>query len=610
MVDDDSRNSALPSLLVVDDDAPICKLLVRGLSRGSSFEVESVSSASAARERMAERSFDVVITDIAMPGEDGISLMHWGREHHPTASWIVLTGHATVNVAVRALQLGAFDFIMKPVQMATLRNAVENAFNQQRLRSERDRLQLELAQRNELLRLRVDELEEACARLDEQAERIQADLCRAAMIQRALLPEVPPDTPGMSLHALYCPSQIVGGDLYDAVRLDRRHLALLIADAAGHGLSAAMLAVLFRSRLPLKDPEVDLPWRPSQVLEAANQCLLRGSTGPGLFVTAAYCLVDLVERKLWLASAGHPPLILQRSSGEFARLFHTGPALGLYPDARFSNQEILLEDEDRLLLYTDGLSDRLAGKAGGSSDTVIQALESGSGVDSSSDEIAQLKHLARLDTPDAAAEAQTDDIAIVSLRVTAQGSEFDNGDAPTGPATAVPELDGECEILAGRCASRLMVSIRGRATWSHSAAFQHACAAALDSDRDVLVDLTLCTQLDSTLLGTIHELAMRAERAHLEFRLQGVTPPIRALLEELGMKPMLDHIVSVTLPLPTEMNTVSGTDPDAKARWLRILRAHEALAALNERNRKQFDPLVEMLRNEIAQSHPDETGEP
>ena len=604
MPDEPDRARAKPSILVVDDEAAVCKLLERLLNGSGAFDLHTAGSAAEARSQLALQSFDLVVTDVAMPGEDGIQLMQWGRQHHPDTCWIVLTGQGTVDAAVRALKLGAYDFISKPVAVTTLRNAVSNALSQQSLQRERDQLYQRIQESNQALSEHVRELQQACALLEEQAETIQADLRRAALIQRALLPRVPPTTPGLSVHALYRPSHIVGGDLYDVVRLDRRYVALLIADAAGHGLSAAMLAVLFRNRLAMVDPETEMPYGPRRVLESANASLLQDVAVPGLFLTAAYCVVDTADLRVTVASAGHPPLILQRASGEFERLFHTGPALGLYDDATFVEEEAVLGQGDRLLLHTDGLYDRLPAGERSWSDAVIDRLQQSGRTAAVSDEDALLRALAGVDEADPSPPPQEDDIALLSLRVDLDPSRLDNGVPLPVSAPLGSSLNEGCQVLVGGDTRRVTLTIRGRANWSHGPALHELCADALDTGTDVVIDLTLCQQLDSTLLGTIHELATRAEERHCEFRVQGAIPPVRDLFAELGMTRMLDHMVPFTLPLPTEMRTLTGGDGDPRARWLRILHAHESLALLNERNRREFEPVVERLRKELGEVNP------
>ncbi len=590
-------SSPSSSILLVDDDAAILRVLIRMLAKEPGLSIETAESASAAREQLSRRTFDLVISDLSMPGEDGISLMQWANEHHPGTTWIVLTGHGTLQSAVRALQLGAFHFISKPVNKTLLRSAVMSALERHHLRAERDRLLAELEDRNRRLRENVEELEEACALLEEQSQLLQADLRRAALIQRALLPQTPPQTPGLAIHALYRLSQTVGGDLYDVVRLDRRHVVVLIADAAGHGLSAAMLAVLFRSRLAMVDADPHEPTRPGKVLELANHALLSGFTPQGLFLTAAYCLIDTLESRVAIASAGHPPLIVQRSGGALERLFHTGPALGLYADARFTEQELQLQPGDRLLLHTDGLYERLCRDGAAEGDQVIHSLRQCAPAHDDPPDARWLRELARLHEAEDA--PPRDDLTLLCIQASPGVSSFDNGETPSIPLPASPASDHGCEILVGGDPQRLTLSVRGRATWMYSGALHDTCLEAIDAERAVTVDLTLCQHLDSTLLGTLHELATRAYDAKLEFRLQGVAPPVEALFAELGMDRMLDHMVRITLPLPRQMATLTPIDPDSHARWLRILKAHECLAALNDRNHREFDPLLQLLRKEV-----------
>jgi serine phosphatase RsbU (regulator of sigma subunit)/anti-anti-sigma regulatory factor len=593
-----AKHSAIdtkPALLIVDDNEAIRKLLVLALREVSELEIEAVGSAREARDRLSQRSFAVVITDISMPDEDGISLMQWAKETFPGPIWIVLTGHGTLDFAVSALQLGAFDFIAKPLSMATFRKSVRNALDQHRLRSERDRLQAELEESNERLREHVTQVEGACRLLKEQAETIQADLRRAALIQRALLPQAAPDTPGLSIHALYRTSETVGGDLYDVVRLDSRRVVLMIADAAGHGLSAAMLAVLFRNGLPLVDASSGEACAPSEALQAVNCSLSRATAAPGLFITAAYCLLDVTQGKVSVASAGHPPLIVQRSSGGIERIFHTGPALGLYPDALFGQQEIVLDVGDRLVLHTDGLYDRLQGEPGTPSEGVMRAVE-----ESEEGGMPLLHGLARLTDPsrDGVEDGLEDDVTLLTVCVGPGPSALDNG-APV-PVPLRLTVDEGVEILAGGDSQRTTLSIRGHAKWTQSGAFHEACVGALAMGGAVTLDLTLCDHLDSTFLGTIHELVEHADRRDIELRLQGVMPPVEELFREVGMKRVMEHIVPVMLPLPSQMSPLLGEDRELRSQTLRILKAHEGLAALSENNRREFDPLLQALRKERA----------
>ncbi len=586
-----------PSVLVVEDDEDFARILIHLVSQVEPLQIDRAASAAEAKRKLADRSYDVVITDVSMPGESGISLMRWSQERHPWPVWIVLTGHGTLDTAVEALKLGAFDFLTKPVtRVEVIESSLQNALAHQRLRAERDGLHADLEHSNIQLRKRVEELEEAYRLLREQAENTRTDLHRAGVIQRALLPEAVPPIPGFRVDALYLPSHSVGGDIYDVVRLNERYVVLFVADAAGHGLAAAMLAVLFRCQLALVDPRSQKARSPKDALRAANRALCEGLDAPGLFLTAAYCLLDTKERTAVIASAGHPPLLLLRASGEVERIFHTGPAVGLYGDAEYTEQEVSLEPGDRVLFYSDGLYDRLPGDGGSRSEQIAALLDG-----SMPHGRAALEQLIAPLPADAVPreEPPEDDITLLLLDATPGLSQLDNGALPPIPPRVRSRAD--FEILVGTAAGRTTFSIQGRANWTRSAALHADCTATLAAGRPVTIDLTLCEGLDSTLLGTLNELSERAEASDLELRLQGVGPAVEQLFAELEMKRVIERIVPSMLPLPTRMESLAG-ESDATASARVILRAHESLADLSERNRDDLGTVVAELRREIGKN--------
>ena len=543
---------------------------------------------------LVQRHYDVVITDLSMPEEGGLGLMQWSQEECPGSAWIVLTGYGTLDAAVSALQLGAFDFLEKPLKGdEAVRNSVRNALDHQRLLADRDRLHAELEESNAQLREHVNELGQAYGLLRQHADDVRADLQRAGMIQRALLPHAAPELSGVQVHALYRPSRSVGGDLYDVVQVDERRVVLLIADAAGHGLSAALLAVLFRSQLRLVDSDARLR-RPREMLQAANRALCKGFPAPGLFVTAAYCLLDTETRVATIASAGHPALILLRKRGGTERVFHTGPALGLRAEADYAEQEVDLEAGDRLLFYSDGLYDRFRAGQASPCDAIAAALEGETGHGP--------ECLRRLLIPwglDLGGdEPLEDDVTLLLLDVTPGKSQLDNG--RPGPVSIPSPTSTGCEILVGSDDRATTFSIQGRGAWAPSAAFHAECAAVIDAGRPVVIDMTLCEYLDSTFLGTFHELSQRADQANVEFRLQGVAPAVEEQFAELGMESVMGRVVPCMLPLPTQMRPLRASDERSRA--LRTLRAHESLAGLSDRNRQEFDPLLALLRREVTAS--------
>ena len=130
-----------------------------------------------------------------------------------------------------------------------------------------------------------------------------------------------------------------------------------------------------------------------------------------------------------------------------------------------------------------------------------------------------------------------------------------------------------------------------------SQAFFDAAMAMLKRYKSLTIDLGACEYLDSTFLGTVHEVVMSAPHA---VRLQRVNPEVRALFEELDMQGVLNHTSITLVPLPQTMTSLKRTDVDAEQQGQRMLRAHEILASLSDENREQFRDVVDSLREELG----------
>ncbi len=590
MSDHSTPIDAPARVLIADDEDFVRDLLSDALAAdGEPFEFHNASDGEQARQLVEAHDFDVVITDLNMPGMDGLSLMQWAHENRPGPSWIILTGYGTFETAIRAVKLGAFDFVTKPLNnMDNFKVTVRNALRQRRLSAERDVLLSEVEQSNQRLQRKVAQLESAYKLLREQSEIISADLHRAELIQRALLPADPPQLEQLSIDAIYRTSQTVGGDLYAVVRLDDRYAAAFVADAAGHGVSAAMLSVLFRHRLPLLDHDYR-PNDPSAALTAVNQHVLEQCVAPGLFITAAMCLIDVKEQEITVASAGHPPALLRRSDGTLERIYHTGPALGITPQAQFAQKRLKYHLGDRLLLYTDGLCSSQKGNPLTVDDICRTlgdpVLSGGKVLRSLWDEFSQRHE----------DSAQEDDVTMLMLSAEPLESSIDNGAPAARSADQQFYCGTEGEVLLGQAGEEAMLCVRGRGVWTYCDAFHQACSQQMDKGLDLRLDLSVCEYLDSTFLGTILEIVDRARRKDRSIVIQGVMPVLRADFEELGMQRVLDRMTTEMVALPTRMERLGPSD-DEEAGRQRMLQAHQILSSLSEDNRQQFQKLVDILQ--------------
>ena len=119
-------NAGVSNILVVDDEAVIREGM-RRILESEGFRVETSASGRAAVEKIQEREFDVVITDLKMPGMDGIEVLKAIKILQPDVPVIIITGYATVDTAVEAMKNGAFDYIAKPFTSEQITEKVQKS---------------------------------------------------------------------------------------------------------------------------------------------------------------------------------------------------------------------------------------------------------------------------------------------------------------------------------------------------------------------------------------------------------------------------------------------------------------------------------------------------
>ena len=114
-------------VLVVDDEDDFRETVVKRL-RARKLEAEGAGSGVAALELVKERDFDVMVLDVKMPGMDGIETLRLVKRTRPEIEVIMLTGHASVEFGLKGMQLGAFDYIMKPAPIGELMDTIGQAY--------------------------------------------------------------------------------------------------------------------------------------------------------------------------------------------------------------------------------------------------------------------------------------------------------------------------------------------------------------------------------------------------------------------------------------------------------------------------------------------------
>lgn len=243
--------------------------------------------------------------------------------------------------------------------------------------------------------------------------RYRQDVRVGEEVQRALLPERMPGVPGYEFAAEYKAARQVGGDYYDFVPLPDGRLAVLLGDVEGKGVPAGLVMAKFGAEARVC---LELEADPSAAVARLNDRMCRA--GPGKFVTLAVVVLDPVSHTAVVMSAGHPSPLLLRRTGAIEEIVPEdsgGPVIGVAPGAEFPSACVGLEPGDRVLLYSDGVSEAMDANDQQFDLTGIRAAVSGAGggVNAVAERLlaAVRSHAAGCD--------QSDDIALVCFGRTA-----------------------------------------------------------------------------------------------------------------------------------------------------------------------------------------------
>jgi serine phosphatase RsbU (regulator of sigma subunit) len=184
-------------------------------------------------------------------------------------------------------------------------------------------------------------------------EQLERDVRVARQIQRSLLPKQPPDVLGLEFAVHYEPAYEIGGDFYDFIWHDPRHLGIVVGDVAGKAISAALYMARLTSELRSRASIVATP---QQLLRRVNQAMLQIGD-EGMFATLAYAIYDLDTRLLTFTNAGHVSPLLRRDGRIlplYAERAHTAP-IGILGDLEVGEAHVQLESGDLLVMVTDGI---------------------------------------------------------------------------------------------------------------------------------------------------------------------------------------------------------------------------------------------------------------
>ena len=255
----------------------------------------------------------------------------------------------------------------------------------------------------------------------------------------------------------------------------------------------------------------------------------------------------------------------------------------------------MVKEADRILLYTDGVFDTTENRPL-NQNQLIQELQT---VEDRSFVLERILNKARGDQPLAA----RDDLTLLLLEASPGVSRFDHrtnfADEDTPSISGDPSVS---RISQAKAEGLTVLVLEGRMTWEYSQPFFDAVFGSLDRGFGVIVDLSRCIHLDSAVLGTLHELVESAEKtvAGSKVKIQDASHSLVRTFAELGLNSVLRSLQMQSIAIPKTRTAVRVSDGNLRGQQMRLLKAHEVLASLNDTNRDQFALVVDDLREHFT----------
>ena len=327
-----SANGARPRTILVVDDEPQVEALIsqkyrRRVRDGSLSFLFAHDGEEALDTLLRTSDIDMILTDINMPRMDGLTLLDHLPEINPMLMAVVVTAYGDMPNIRTAMNRGAFDFITKPIDFNDLTATMERALAQTTI------------------------LREAAVEHD-QLLNLRKELTIARGIQNSLLPDHLPQEKRFAVHGRSKPAAEFGSDFYDVFPIDDDRWGILIGDASGRGVGAALGMAVSRTAIrtaALTGLSVD-----SSVTRLND--LLCEHSGSEILASLFFGSYDAATGALVYVNAGHQPPYALRADGELEILSgELGSTAGLQAEASYVEHRTALAPGESLFLYTDGV---------------------------------------------------------------------------------------------------------------------------------------------------------------------------------------------------------------------------------------------------------------
>ena len=326
-------------ILSVDDEAPMesmMKQFFRRKIRNGEYDFYFARNGVEALDVMRRTpGIEIILLDINMPEMDGLTLLSIVNEmHNPALRVIMVSAYGDMANIRQAMNNGAFDFVVKPVDMDDLSLTIERAIRQINfvIKSQKEHSIL---------------------------ESLKKDLTTAKNLQQYFLPQTFPPFPEecdhLDIYASMEPAKDIGGDFYDFFRIDDDRIAFVIGDVCGKGIPAALFMAVCRTIIRSKGVECDSA---RECMTESNH-LLAAYSADCMFVTVFYAIYNTKTGIVTYSNAGHNPPHVVRSDGTVKELpCSKNPMMGIF-EIEYKEASLQLESGDTLVMFTDGVTEAM-----------------------------------------------------------------------------------------------------------------------------------------------------------------------------------------------------------------------------------------------------------
>ncbi len=322
-------NTITPKILVVDDE-PDLEILINQKFRKEIKEnkyhfIFANNGVAALNKLNDDPEIELVLTDINMPEMDGLTLLTKIKElKNPLMHSVIVSAYGDILNIRTAMNGGAFDFIVKPIDLTDLEITINKAVNNLAT------FKKALKSRDELITVRK-ELEEARS------------------LQLSMLPNAPPQINELEFAVFMNTASEVGGDYYDFSFKEDGSLNIAVGDATGHGMRAGIMVAIMKALFISDSAELDL----IDFFSNSNKTIKALNLGRMMM---AFTVLNIKNNTVHFINAGMPPIFIYKKSNNTVTEFETqGMPLGAISDSSFTINKFDVDSGDAILILSDGL---------------------------------------------------------------------------------------------------------------------------------------------------------------------------------------------------------------------------------------------------------------